>query len=63
MMCDFEVYTVLSVRHILSVALQKDTQKPYRNCEEAARSTKCYYDGHIYIHDNYQYSHMSNKTL
>ena len=45
MMCDFEVYTVMSVRHILSVALQKEHSKAlgYRNCEEAARSTKCYY--------------------
>ena len=47
-MCVFEVYNVLSVRHILGVALKKDIQKPYRNCEEAARSTKYYYAGHIY---------------
>ena len=50
-MCDFEHYTLLSVRHTVYQVWpsKKDIQKPYRNCEEAARSTECYYDGHIII--------------
>ena len=43
-MCDFEHYTVLSVW-----PSKKDIQKPYRNCEAAARSTECYYNVHNII--------------
>ena len=64
MMCDFEVYTVLSVRHILSVALHKGHAKAL---QKLWRSYKIYkmliWWANYYIHDNYQYARMSNKTL